>query len=406
MTAHTFTDVDAVRRETDFLERVRNIVPLVRENALEAEALRYLPEATMQAIEDTGMFRLHTPLVYGGLQLGLNAHAQAARLLAQGDLSTAWVASFLATGCLRLATRGKAQQDAIFGRSPDVRTCGTAQAREGSSIVRDGDGYVVNGRWGFTSGVLNADTVEVITTRLDEDDKTHFTAALVPRERIEIDDVWHMSGMKATGSQDILIDNVRIDPEYVTDYDENEARFNPGRDIHPDYSFLRYPIFYVTWTLHAAYILGSAERAVEYFRTEIAPKRKRPFTSDPLIMSPIVQRNFAEARNIVETGAVLFEHRIQTLIDLYENGIDPDWDRRAYLNTDATGIMRSSAEAIRIVARMSGGSMHRSGNELDRAQRDVEVLMNHGSAEWDYHAEYSGRVQLGLGLGARSALFF
>lgn len=399
-------DPDAAQREADFLDRVRSIVPLVREKALEAEELRCLPESTMQAIEETGMFRLHTPLVYGGLQLGLNAHAQAARLLAQGDVSTAWVASFLATGGLRLVTRSKEQQDAIFSVSPDVRTCGSGQAREGSSIVKDGDSYIVNGRWGFASGVLNADTVEVIIGAANGQGqaKAEFTAALIPTDRIQIDDVWHMSGMKATGSQDVLIDNVRIEPKWVSQYNETYTKTSAPQ--HPDYALLRCPIQHIIWTLHAAYILGPAERALEYFRTDIAPRRKRPFTTEPLIESPVVQRNYGEARYLVETSAVLFDHRIKTIVDLYENGLDPDWDLRAYLNTEAVGIMRSAAQAIQIVARMSGGTMHRSNNELDRAQRDVEVLMNHASADWDTHAESSGRVQLGLGLGKRSESFF
>lgn len=410
-------DPGAAEREAEFLDRVESIVPFVREKALEAEELRHLPESTLSVIEETGMFRLHAPLVYGGLQLGLNAHVQAARMLAQGDLSTAWVASFLTLGSYNVAKRRKEQQDLIFGENPSVRTCGTQHYSKGSTIIRDGDSYVINGRWGFASGVHNARYVGVTVpvegpadrpeSRLvPEEERPGRISALVPVDKVQIADVWYMSGMKATGSQDVVIDNLRLDPIYITDYRENVEMENPGSKLHPDFPMLRYSLHHVIWTTHAAYVLGAAERAVEYFRTEIAGRRSLPFGSGRLIESQIVQRNYAEARHIVDTSRVLFDHRIRTIVDIYERGQEPDWDLRAYLNIDTVGMIREAARAVQIVARMSGGSMHKSNNELDRIQRDIEVLQNHSSGDWDFHAQTSGRVQLGLGLGERPGEFF
>lgn len=401
------TDAGAEQREAEFLERVQAIVPLVRENSLEAESLRHLPEETVEAIRQTGMFRLHAPLAYGGLQLGLNAHAQAARLIAQGDLSTGWTASFLTLGSLRVSKRSKVLQDQIFGEQVDVMSCGTNQWRPGATIEQHGDKWIVNGRWGFASGVSNARYVEVtLPYKRNEQGQEQRIAAMLPTEKLEIVDVWHMSGMKATGSNDIIINNVELDPKFVTAYEMRNEANNPGTEMHPDFPFLRYSTHHFVFAIHVAYVLGAAERAVEYFRTDIAPKRQRPWGTGALIESPIVQRNFAEARYEVETAAVLFDHQIKLLEDHYARGVEPDWDTRAYLNSSSVGLIHQAARAVQIVARMSGGSMHRSSNELDRAQRDVEVLLNHSSGDWDFHAESSGRVQLGLGLGTRPDTFF
>jgi len=400
-------DPGAAQREKDFLDRVRAVVPKVREQALEAEKLRRLPDDLLKAIQDTGMFRLHTPLSAGGLQLGLNAHAQAARLISQGDLSTGWTSSFLTLGSLRVSKRSKVLQDRIFGEQPDVLSCGTNQWREGSSIVQQGDTWVVNGRWGFASGVSNARYIEVtLPYARNEQGQEQRIAALIPTDKIDIVDVWHMSGMKATGSNDVVINNVELEPEFVTAYELRNETENPGTELHPDFPFLRYSTHHFVFVLHIAYVLGAAERAVEYFRTEIAPKRKRPWGTGALIESPLVQKNFAEARYEVETAAVLFDYQIRLLEQHYERGLEPDWDTRAYLNSSSVGLIHQAARAVQIVARMSGGSMHRETNELDRTQRDIEVLMNHSSGDWDFHAESSGRVQLGLGLGNRPDTFF
>ncbi|NKX52521.1 hypothetical protein HER39_18475, partial [Arthrobacter deserti] len=82
------------------------------------------------------------------------------------------------------------------------------------------------------------------------------------------------------------------------------------------------------------------------------------------------------------------------------------YEQRAYLNMDAVGVIHMCQKAIQTLARMSGGSMHKVGNELDRIQRDVVVLMNHSSGDWSSHTEYAGRVLLGLGLGNRPEELF
>lgn len=400
-------DAGAADREAEFLDRIRAVIPIVREGALEAAELRKLPQSTIDAIRETGMYRLHTPLEYGGLQLGLNAHVQAARLLAQGDLSTAWASSFLTLGTLRISKRSKKLQDRIFGEQPDIFSCGTNQSREGASIERVGDKYVVRGRWSFVSGVQNARYVEVtLPYARNEQGQEQRIAATVPTDRVKIIDVWHMSGMKATGSQDIEIDDVELDPEFVTAYELRNESNNPGTELHPDHPILRYSTHHVVFALHSAYVLGAAQRAVQYFREEIAPRRKRPWGTGDLIESPVVQRNFGHAKFLVDTSEVLLNDQVNRVVDMYAHGEEPNWDTRAYFNTTAVGIIRQSAEAVQMVARMSGGSMHRSANELDRTQRDIEVLMNHSSGDWDFHAESSGRVLLGLGLGTRPDTFF
>lgn|GEM_PF-5987821 len=400
-------DAGAAEREREFLERIEAVVPLVRAGALEAEEMRRIPDATLAAIRETGMFRLHTPLVYGGLQLGLNAHVQAARLLARGDLSTAWASSFLTLGTIRVSKRSKELQDRIYGEQPDIFSCGTNQSREGASIEQKGDKWVVNGKWSFVSGIHNARYVEVtLPYKRNEQGAEMRLAALVPTDKAKIIDVWHMSGMKATGSNDIEFDNVVLDDEMVTKYELRNESDNPGTLLHPDHPILRYSTHHIVFALHSAYVLGAAERGVEFFRTSIAPGRKRPWGTGDLIDSPIVQRNFGEARYHVDTAAVLLDKQIEIITGLYERGEEPDWDLRAYFNTAAVGIIHLGAKAVQQVARMSGGSMHKSANELDRLQRDIEVLLNHSSGDWDFHAESSGRVLLGLGLGTRPDTFF
>src|SRR5579871_4190626 len=52
-----------------YLERVRDLLPAVRERAADAEKLRRLPEETFADFQQAGLFRALQPKRYGGYEL-------------------------------------------------------------------------------------------------------------------------------------------------------------------------------------------------------------------------------------------------------------------------------------------------------------------------------------------------
>ena len=50
----------------DLLEKVRELEPLIREHAAEAEAAHRLPKVTVEAIRKAGLFRIWVPESLGG----------------------------------------------------------------------------------------------------------------------------------------------------------------------------------------------------------------------------------------------------------------------------------------------------------------------------------------------------
>lgn len=403
------TPAAAAERQELFLARIRALVPALRERAAEAEELRRIPDATMDDLLAAGMFRLHTPLRYGGLQLGLRAHVEAARIIAQGCIATAWASSFLTHSANRIAKLDHDLQDRIFGESPDVLSCGTNQYHPGSTLTERADGqWILNGRWSFASGVMNARYVEVSLPngRTRDGAETRITA-MVPRDQVEIVDTWHTLGMRGTGSQDIQFRDVLVPADMVHTYAKRALTVNPGTERYPDFEFLRYPYHQVVWAAHAAYLVGGAEHALEIFRTQIAPKKNRPWGTGPIIDSPITHQKYGEAASKIRTAGLILDAEVALVEETYAaEGSDLTMEQRAYLNMDAVAAIGLCGEAVQLLARMSGGSIHRTGHPLDRIQRDVETLMNHSSGDWSFHSEYAGRVLLGLGLGNRPEELF
>ena len=53
----------------DFLGRVRDLVPTIRERTARAERLRRLPDETLADFQEAGLFRAMQPKRYGGFEL-------------------------------------------------------------------------------------------------------------------------------------------------------------------------------------------------------------------------------------------------------------------------------------------------------------------------------------------------
>src|SRR5262249_55058259 len=69
-------------------------------------------------------------------------------------------------------------------------------------------GYEISGRSNFSSGIMHADWVMI--AKAGGPDARAF---VVPVSDVKVDDVWHMSGMAATGSNDVIVERLFV-PEH------------------------------------------------------------------------------------------------------------------------------------------------------------------------------------------------
>ena len=79
----------------EFIERAARLRPLLLENADEADRLRRLPDANVQALRDTGLCRLMAPKRLGGYETDIRAYIQVIAEIGRGCGSTAWTASLV-----------------------------------------------------------------------------------------------------------------------------------------------------------------------------------------------------------------------------------------------------------------------------------------------------------------------
>lgn len=174
-----------------FLEKVDGILDIVRAGAHESETAGRVPDATVQAMIDTGLFRALTPMRYGGLEMTPAAFFEGVMRIAEADSAAAWIAGQLNVHSFEIALMSEQMQDEFWGIDPDARAS-SSYAPIGAWTEVDG-GHILNGTWTFSSGVDHAQWV------LPGGRDRNF---VVPISDVSVDHgSWDVQGLKGTGSK-------------------------------------------------------------------------------------------------------------------------------------------------------------------------------------------------------------
>ena len=80
---------DAALRQ-DYLERARELVPMLRDDAAECEKHRGVTERCVNAMIERGIFKMLLPKSIGGGELDPLTYTAVLEILATGDGSPAW----------------------------------------------------------------------------------------------------------------------------------------------------------------------------------------------------------------------------------------------------------------------------------------------------------------------------
>src|SRR5438067_10278061 len=169
------------------LRRAREIVPALRERAQRSEDDRMLLRENEQLLHETGLFRFHQPKIFGGMELDFVAIFDIPAEIARGCPSTAWNVGNLATHHWMLGYWEPETQHEVWDANPDALIASSIALAAGRGRKVHG-GFVVTGRWPFSSGVDNCGWNMLAVTVYDEDGKTavDWRLCLVPKTDYKI----------------------------------------------------------------------------------------------------------------------------------------------------------------------------------------------------------------------------
>jgi indole-3-acetate monooxygenase len=245
--------------EADLLASVTAMAPLVARLQQQIERDRRLPAEIVDALKAARIFGMFVPKRYGGPEIDGPGAVRVVTALSKLDGAVGWNVLISLIGSLVTFLTTPALCDQIFGDGQDHIFAGSN--RPSGSGVRVTDGWHVSGVWPFASGCENADWI--LGNCVLEDGGTPIPsvsgdgplvrACLIPAKLWQIQDTWHVFGLKGTGSHHIALHDVFVP-------DTNFFEFPFGMPVSPEPAFSRVPELMVL--LHSAFAVGIAEGAV------------------------------------------------------------------------------------------------------------------------------------------------
>ncbi|SDI17494.1 acyl-CoA dehydrogenase family protein [Nonomuraea jiangxiensis] len=381
---------DTPTRE-QLVRRASELAPTLQKHALWAEENRRLHDETIEALTDAGMFKLRSPVRYGGYEADTRTLAEVAAALGAGDGSTAWVTSVYWIATWGAAAFPDEVQDEVFA-TPDVRVCGTLSPSAMAAPVEGG--VVVNGRWAFISGAAHAHWQMIVAVLVGEGSEPYPIIGLVPMSDLRIVDDWNTSGLKGTGSvstvaADVFVPAARVLPLPVVLQGQLASRLNAERPIY------RSSLLPVASASSIGTVLGLARGARDAF-FERLPHRKITYTDyTSQAEAPLTHLQVAEATMKIDQ-AEFHARRLTELVDRKGEDATP-WtvEERVKARADMGMVVRLGKEAVDILAAASGGSSIYSDQPIQRIARDVQAINLHALMHPDTNAELYGRILCG-----------
>jgi 3-hydroxy-9,10-secoandrosta-1,3,5(10)-triene-9,17-dione monooxygenase len=369
--------------------RIAAISPALAERARASDEARRLDPTNLRAMIDAGMFRVVQPHRAGGFELPLGTLAEAVTGLSIACPSSGWVLMVMGAHTWCMGSFSEAAQDEVFG-SGEALIAGTL-SWQGTARACDG-GWRVDGRWQFCSGVDHGNWVMMGCA--DANTRGPCVHVVVPKSEIEVDDTWHVLGLRGTGSKDILAHDVFVPASRAVDTRLLFRGESPSAMTHPT-GLYRVPAEAMLSTSVANAVLGSAKFALDSF-VERTKQRTVILTGARKSEHAPTQVRVAEAYAELRSAELMLKDVLDEFDAVYRG--EP---AAADLRVRAKWHAAYAAEVCRRAAQriMSGSGAHSvyESSAIQQAFRNINVGAQHASIDFDTSAEVFARRLLGLG---------
>ena len=377
----------------ELIARAAALRPLLERNAPQGDADRRIPEETIDALAEAGLFKITVPRRFGGYEVDIRTKIEVSAAVAEGDGATGWIVA-LVNVCHWLAglLRDQAQQD-IFGADPDARVCGVLAPSPTTRRV-DG-GLVVSGRWPWASGSLHATWCLVGALDRDADGAIAGPVlAFAPMSELTVEDTWFVAGMKGTGSNTLVAEEVFVPDHRLLPM--VPAIGNEYPTEHVDEVLYRSSFIPVLAIILVGPLLGLARAARDLVIAK-APSRAISLTSFKHQTDSVAfQVEVARAAMMADTAYLHAMRSADVIDDAARRGEKLDYVTRARVRADTGWAGEMARLAIDRFVSAHGASSFADANPMQRIWRDANTAGRHAVVNPSVNLEVYGKALLGV----------
>ncbi len=342
----------------------------------------HISQDIIERFQAAGIYRAFVPKQFGGTEKTPMEFLRVIEEISSADGSTGWVASFgFATKYLSSLPADTLAE--IYADTPDIVFAGAVFPPQ--MAIKEEGGYRVKGRWGFGSGSMGASLIGV-GIKVEGEGGGLPRMAVMPRSKISIEENWDVMGMLATGSHDLVVDDVLV-PEHYT--------LIRGAAPTIDTPAYRYPSMGIAAQVLAVVGLGVAREAIDEI-VRLAT-RKNSITGAPSMSDrPNFQIAYSQMEAALGSARAWFYEVTEKAWDVIVAGDELSQKELTMIRIASTNAARVGADVTRRAFEMSGTTGIFNTHPLSRHVQDAMVVAQHAFMN-DGTWQSGGSVLLGNG---------
>ena len=378
------------------VDEVARLAPEIAAAGPEGDELRRMPDATWKAMHEAGLFRALQPARWGGGEVDLREFFDAVLQTSRAAGSAGWVMGVIGVHPWQLALFGDETQHEMWGADPGRMHSSSYQPTGKADKVSGG--YRLSGRWSFSSGSHHCTAVNVGAIAGVRDigggiELPDFRSFVVFDDDYRLIDTWRTSGMRGTGSQDIVVDDLFV-PEHRTQshLDYIFERELPGWELNPG------PLYRTPWAVVfnfalAASVIGTA---YGYFDTWVdeCRERKVPF-GGRAADDPLIQRRVAEFSYDLDAAVTKLHRDADEMMQTARAGAFVPQPQRVQMRWNANRSCEIVGRGVNELHHSASGRTIYADHPLQRWYQDVQGALGHAFLAGDGMSLSVGAAALG-----------
>jgi 3-hydroxy-9,10-secoandrosta-1,3,5(10)-triene-9,17-dione monooxygenase len=216
---------------------------------------------------------------------------------------------------------------------------------------------------------------------------------LVPRSDYEIIDNWFVSGLRGSGSKDVVVDGAFVPDYRMHKFTDGFRQQSPGNEVNASPAY-RYPFGQIhvrsvsTPAVGAA--LGALDAYVDFMRTKVSQatggKAKESFTNSVVA---------AEATAVLDREVLTLRRDFAEMFGYLQRGEKIPLDRRVHFRNDSARAVRVATEVVEQLFVACGARAAFVDHPINRHFQDVHAIRLHHANGPDSPAANMGGVLFG-----------
>jgi alkylation response protein AidB-like acyl-CoA dehydrogenase len=375
------------------MERIADLHELLKRNAAQGEADRRVTQESIDALTAAGAFKVAVPRRYGGYETSMRTMLDVSAAVAEADGGTSWVVTLINVCAWLTGLFPEQAQDDVFAGHPDAMVSGVLAPT--AQTVRVEGGWRVTGRWYYNSGSWHADwAVLGIPVTNSDGEVVDQGVVLIPATDMTVEDTWFVAGMKSSGSNCLVADDVFV-PEHRLLLVPPAIEGSYGTE-RTEETFYRSALVPVLALVLAGPQLGLGRAALALV-TEKAARKPISYTFfEAQTDSVAFQLQIAEAALAIDTAHLHAYRAADDIDEAARRGEYPDYRTRARVRADTGYVVEKITRAIDTLLYAHGAGSFADVNPLQRIWRDSATAARHAVVLPVVGYEVYGKALLGV----------